>query len=406
LLDKKADMTGLETSCFFDLSHWQAWTCTPELHRRLFMGDVHGGTLVYWRWVWERLARYSNVSVAEDALFLRQATQRGARLQKLPHANSFVYMRHDSNVWRFPLGSYLHPAGWKHADLDSFLPSADLSFYATLSPAAPQGLSSESRDGFCMAIANKIGSDASCGRQVHPLVSCIMPTYNRRAFVGQAIFYFLRQDYTDKELIIVDDGTDAVADLIPADERIRYIRLSEKTSIGAKRNRACEQARGDIIAHWDDDDWHAPHRLRYQVEALLRENTDLCGINTLLFYDPDTARAWQYVYSNGQRVWLSGSTLCYKRTFWVGNRFANINVGEDARFVWSGRPERMTVLADSTFHVGIIHKQNVSPKRVNGAYWKPYPVEKIRSLMEADWAFYQGRMQGGSNEHYTANSLR
>jgi glycosyltransferase involved in cell wall biosynthesis len=38
------------------------------------------------------------------------------------------------------------------------------------------------------------------------LVSCIMPTFNRRAFVPQAIRYFLRQDFEHKELIIVDDG--------------------------------------------------------------------------------------------------------------------------------------------------------------------------------------------------------
>ena len=40
-----------------------------------------------------------------------------------------------------------------------------------------------------------------------PLVSCIMPTYNRREFVPLAIRYFLRQDYANKELIIIDDGT-------------------------------------------------------------------------------------------------------------------------------------------------------------------------------------------------------
>jgi glycosyltransferase involved in cell wall biosynthesis len=216
-----------------------------------------------------------------------------------------------------------------------------------------------------------------------------MPTYNRRPFVTQAIAYFLRQDYQHKELIILDDGTDAVSDLVPLDRRIRYVHLRQKLTVGAKRNLACEQAQGSIIAHWDDDDWHGPHRLRYQVEALLREGTDLCGINTLLFYDIDNARAWKYVYPNGRKVWLSGSTLCYKRTFWTSNRFANINVGEDARFVWSSSRERMTVLPDLTFHVSIIHKQNVSPKRVNGVYWKPYQVEEIRSLLGADWTFYQ-----------------
>jgi len=224
---------------------------------------------------------------------------------------------------------------------------------------------------------------------IHPLVSCIMPTYNRRAFVPQAIEYFLRQDYTEKELIIVDDGSDAVGDLVPEDERIRYIRLNAKSTVGAKRNVACEQARGDIIAHWDDDDWHAPHRLSYQVEILLREGTDMCGIQTLLFYNVETSHAWRYAYPENQRAWLSGSTLCYKRAFWASNRFASINVGEDARFVWNARKERMTVLPDSTFHVGIIHRQNISSKQTRGVCWRPYPLEEIRQLLGADWIYYQ-----------------
>jgi glycosyltransferase involved in cell wall biosynthesis/predicted O-methyltransferase YrrM len=222
------------------------------------------------------------------------------------------------------------------------------------------------------------------------LVSCIMPTYNRRRFVPLAIQYFLRQDYPEKELIIVDDGSDAIDDLIPSEARIRYMRLHEKATVGAKRNLACEQARGEIIAHWDDDDWHAPHRLRYQVEMLLRSGSEVCGINTLLFYDMNAGRAWQYVYPAGQRFWLSGSSLCYTRAFWASHRFANLNVGEDGRFVWSGRPECMAVLPDSTFHVGLIHGRNVSPKQTHGAYWRPYPLEEIQRLLGKDWAYYAG----------------
>src|SRR5512137_1714402 len=83
------------------------------------------------------------------------------------------------------------------------------------------------------------------------IVSCIMPTCNRRKFVPRAIQYFLRQDYPFRELIVVDDGTDGVRDLIPGDGRIRYIRIGKKLTIGAKRNLACEQAVGEIILHWD-----------------------------------------------------------------------------------------------------------------------------------------------------------
>jgi len=372
LLDKKADITGLETSCFFDLTRWQVWTCTPDLHRRLFVGDVHGGTLVYWRWVWERLAHFPQASLAEDASFLQQACLKGAHLEKLPHAKSFVYIRHDSNAWHFPLGSYLQPAGWKRADLNVFLPPADIPFYAALSPVKP----------------SLTLSSPSSGGENEPLVSCIMPTYNRRAFVKHAISYFLRQDYAHKELIIVDDGIDSISDLVPLDERIRYIRLPEKTTVGAKRNLACEQARGAIIVHWDDDDWYAPHRLRYQAEALLREGTDICGTTTLLYYDAQRGRAWQYVYPGAGQSWVAGGTLCYMRSFWASNRFTHVNVGEDTRFVGNVPSERVTRLPDALFYVGMVHSRNVSPKRTHESYWRPYPVDAIRQLMGTDWNLY------------------
>ena len=79
------------------------------------------------------------------------------------------------------------------------------------------------------------------------LVSCIMPTSNRRHLVAQAIAYFLRQDYPRKELIVVDDGDDCIADLVPSDARLRYIRLERRTPLGAKRNLGlpCEPGRAD-----------------------------------------------------------------------------------------------------------------------------------------------------------------
>ena len=68
-----------------------------------------------------------------------------------------------------------------------------------------------------------------------PLVSCIMPTHNRRVLVPRAIEYFLRQDYALRELIVIDDGSDPVEDLMPADRCIHYIRLRDETPLGAKR---------------------------------------------------------------------------------------------------------------------------------------------------------------------------
>lgn len=82
-----------------------------------------------------------------------------------------------------------------------------------------------------------------------PLVSCIMPTYNRRAFIPHAIRYFLRQDYVNKELIIIDDGTDSIEDLVPESSSIRYYRLDKKITLGAKLNLACSYASGNVVVH-------------------------------------------------------------------------------------------------------------------------------------------------------------
>jgi hypothetical protein len=225
-----------------------------------------------------------------------------------------------------------------------------------------------------------------------PFVSCIMPTCNRRAFVPRAIQYFLRQDYPQRELIILDDGSDPVGDLIPADERIRYIRMEKRLTLGAKRNLACEQARGDLLMHWDDDDWHAPRRITYQVEALLQADAEICGLRQMLFYDPASRHTWLYTYPAGQRPWLAGGSLLYRRSFWQRSPFPNLRVGEDTRFVWSHSLEQALVLSDYTFYIALIHPANTSPKKMRGSYWKLWDGD-LREVMGKDLDFYQPTAQ-------------
>src|SRR5262245_25668507 len=122
---------------------------------------------------------------------------------------------------------------------------------------------------------------------VWPLVSCIMPTRNRRRFASQAIWYFLRQDYPNRELIIVDDGEDAIEQVVPADDRIDYLRVG-RCSLGDKRNLACEHSAGELIAHWDDDDWSAHSRLSVQVAALLDQSAEGWSGRRLAHYRPGT----------------------------------------------------------------------------------------------------------------------
>ena len=113
-----------------------------------------------------------------------------------------------------------------------------------------------------------------------PLVSCIMPTYNRRPFIRLALDRFREQTYANRELIVVDDGPVPVNDLLRQEPSVRYIRVEPRPSIGAKRNLACGEARGEIVAHWDDDDWYAPDRLERQAAPIVTGEADITGLET------------------------------------------------------------------------------------------------------------------------------
>ncbi len=92
-----------------------------------------------------------------------------------------------------------------------------------------------------MSIGLHTAGEPNCergARRPRPLVSCIMPTADRRRFVPQAIRRFLGQDYPSRELVVLDDGADPVADLIPDDPKIRYIRIAAGRSLGEKCNLA------------------------------------------------------------------------------------------------------------------------------------------------------------------------
>ena len=659
ILDGTADITGLRDTRFFELDSWRFWRCSPELHARLFVGDVHGGTLAFRRSLHDANCRYPDVSLAEDAYFLRRAMARGARLVPIEGADLFIYLRHGRNAWDFPCGSYLDPRGWR-PEAEPPVLAADRGFYAArsraaaplavslkpamaavaripapaatvrtpapvaigvhvhaephrlcatltaleahtppeceilllpdgpdpdiraalaelphlrqsatgmpLGPAAcfnrltqettaekvvlvesgtivtpgwlgrlrtalaadpahgiaspstnrawnrlaafprgrgrPEDLArtaeeAERRFGktwrslaplwdvgdFCLAVTRAVieavgpadegyglgpcwemdyaaraaragfvsvwapgayvfrhpatarrrreearhfeasrqrYQDKLCGlklsgaragyaescrgeacehfapfgtrpaapaivRSRTPLVSCVMPTANRRRFMPGAIAGFLRGDYPDAELVILDDGDDAVGDLVPVDPRVRYLRAARHRSLGAKRNAACEAANGEIILHHDDDDWYAPDRVRLQVEALQRSGADVCGLDRVLFYDPRVPAAWEYLYPIGGVPWVAGATLCYRRDYWLRHPFPDLTIGEDNAFAAAARAGELHVMKDNRFFVALVHARNTSVKNVRDPRWRPRDVADVRALTGSSW---------------------
>jgi len=103
-----------------------------------------------------------------------------------------------------------------------------------------------------------------------PFVSCIITTHNRSKLLQRAIDSVLKQEYTNIELIIVDDNSsDDTADVVAQfkDDRITYLRNKENLGLSAARNIGVKSSSGKFIAFLDDDDEWYPHKTSKQMEA-------------------------------------------------------------------------------------------------------------------------------------------
>ncbi len=99
-----------------------------------------------------------------------------------------------------------------------------------------------------------------------PMVSVIIPTYNRAWTLRAAIDSVLVQDYEDTELIVVDDGsTDDTPALLSAYGKQIHVIRQENQGVSAARNRGIRAACGDLIALLDSDDRWLPGKLATQV---------------------------------------------------------------------------------------------------------------------------------------------
>jgi len=116
----------------------------------------------------------------------------------------------------------------------------------------------------------------------NPKVSVLMATWNRAAYIGQAIQSVLEQTFKDWELIVVDDGStdntpSVVAGWMKKDKRIKYVKLSHIGRIAIVSNAGLRETSGEYIAILDDDDWWPDkEKLKKQID-FLDKNKDYVG---------------------------------------------------------------------------------------------------------------------------------
>lgn len=110
-------------------------------------------------------------------------------------------------------------------------------------------------------------------------VSVIVPVYNVKKYLKQCVNSILNQDYSNLELILVDDGsTDGSGDMCDSfKDKFPSILVIHQENLGlsAARNTGTKAATGYYIAYIDSDDWVTPDYISYQVKLAKKYNADI-----------------------------------------------------------------------------------------------------------------------------------
>jgi glycosyltransferase involved in cell wall biosynthesis len=186
-----------------------------------------------------------------------------------------------------------------------------------------------------------------------PLFSIIMPTYNRATIIVPVIDSILNQEFSDFELIIIDDGsTDNTLEILHnlEDPRIKII-VQENNRQTQARKKGCECALGKFFAFCDSDDMWVPNYLsdlktvfaeynadyiftNYQVEGELKPRIDLDNYNTALWLNKNACQIADNIYHFNdlysalieyQPIFCSCQAITKKHYFSIGGISEKIN---------------------------------------------------------------------------------
>lgn len=132
----------------------------------------------------------------------------------------------------------------------------------------------------------------------HPLVSVVIPTYERSDFIQRAIESVVNQSYKNVEILVVDDNDPdtvyrkqtekKIIELQKKYKNIKYIKHDKNKGGSAARNNGVQYAAGEYIAFLDDDDTFLPLKIEKQLDFLISNKLDMVFCYSILSKDENT----------------------------------------------------------------------------------------------------------------------
>lgn len=247
--------------------------------------------------------------------------------------------------------------------------------------------------------------------QRNPFVSILTPTgfthygHDRSSFLPLIYECVRKQEYVNFEWIVLDVRPHA-SPLVAwsGDDRVRYIHEpSWPMSLGTRRNKLCCEARGEIIAMFDDDDYYAPCYLAQMVSLLTRENVDIVKLfgffvfktaepTRLSYWDLSRAK-YEGNYSTTPHTDVSGFGFSYvfrKEVWKAGHYPPDKEHGEDQIFIDRALQSdfKLFGIQDEQHHscLHVLHGGNISsshPRPLSDDPRKAFPTFPGDAYVEA-----------------------
>ena len=107
------------------------------------------------------------------------------------------------------------------------------------------------------------------------MISVIIPTYRRYTYLRQAVQSVIQQNYSDIEIIIIDDHSGDETKKISKDfPQIHYIENDKNKGPGYSRKMGLKKAQGEYIVFLDDDDYYTDNSFFHTAVDILEKNSD------------------------------------------------------------------------------------------------------------------------------------
>lgn len=169
-----------------------------------------------------------------------------------------------------------------------------------------------------------------------PYISIITPTKDRKFIFNIAIYNFLHFNYPPEKMewIILNNGDDDLQDILPTDNRIKYMSVpSNKYTLGELRNKCIEYSTNEYIVYMDDDDYYDKDSIRSRIISLLKyksEGIECVGCERVPFFNLING---ENMTGSNKKNYLCEASMAHTKNFWRERPFHNDKIAEYKYFL-------------------------------------------------------------------------